>query len=454
MERRQEAFPGKMAYQQVIDPLKMAIQQDNAGNYAFALEKYIECERLLQKALKDGLPQKLNDEVSTKIGNLQARIRELHPFLNAPPQPQEPPRQMPKRTKSVSNMQPQRLHVQRPVQTRPQQQNSNQPDTLQSAIMSQRPNIKFSDVAGLTAAKQSLYEAVIMPIKVPDMFKGPTVPWKGILLYGPPGTGKSFLAKAVAGEANQSTFLTVSTSDLTSKWVGESEKLIKSLFQTARQSKPSIVFIDEIDSLVGDRGEDNSTEAGRRMKTEFLIQMDGVGVDNTGIIIIAATNLPWAIDPAMRRRFEKRVYVPLPDKDARMALIVHNLKEASTDITKSDIKKIVAATEGFSGADITILIRDALMQPIRELQKATHFKKVKAKDTKGVERDGVWVACSPSARGSVAKRWDELPPEDLAQPIANMSHFNASLSKVRPSVSKADLKKYEQWTKKFGEDGS
>lgn len=182
--------------------------------------------------------------------------------------------------------------------------------------------------------------------------------------------------------------------------------------------------------------------------------MDGVGVDNTGIIIIAATNLPWAIDPAMRRRFEKRVYVPLPDKDARMALIVHNLKEASTDITKSDIKKIVAATEGFSGADITILIRDALMQPIRELQKATHFKKVKAKDTKGVERDGVWVACSPSARGSVAKRWDELPPEDLAQPIANMSHFNASLSKVRPSVSKADLKKYEQWTKKFGEDGS
>merc|ERR1712070_1045681 len=137
---------------------------------------------------------------------------------------------------------------------------------LGGAIVTEKPNVKWSDVAGLDLAKDALKEAVILPVKFPQFFTGKRQPWKGILLYGPPGTGKSYLAKAVATEAN-STFFSVSSSDLVSKWMGESERLVKQLFNLARENRPSIIFIDEIDALCGPRGEGES-EASRRIKTE------------------------------------------------------------------------------------------------------------------------------------------------------------------------------------------
>ena len=187
------------------------------------------------------------------------------------------------------------------------------------AILTDKPNVKWDDVAGLEGAKDALKEAVILPIKFPHLFTGKRTPWKGILLYGPPGTGKSYLAKAVATEAN-STFFSVSSSDLVSKWMGESERcalttlqlreclltcffrLVKQLFQMARESKPAIIFIDEVDSLCGTRGEGES-EASRRIKTEFLVQMNGVGHDDTGVLVLGATNIPWQLDNAIKRRF-------------------------------------------------------------------------------------------------------------------------------------------------------
>lgn len=194
--------------------------------------------------------------------------------------------------------------------------------------------MRWEDVAGLEQAKESLKEAVILPIKFPHLFTGKRTPWRGILLYGPPGTGKSFLAKAVATEA-KSTFFSVSSSDLVSKWMGESERcvhafsrvtafrlphylrslirpleadsfvpvrsLVKQLFAMAREHAPSIIFIDEIDSLCGTRGEGES-EASRRIKTEFLVQMNGVGNDQSGVLVLGATNIPWALDVAIKRR--------------------------------------------------------------------------------------------------------------------------------------------------------
>lgn len=173
---------------------------------------------------------------------------------------------------------------------------------LSGAILTENPNVRWEDVAGLDQAKEALKEAVILPIKFPQLFdKGNRKPWRGILMYGPPGTGKSYLAKAVATEAN-STFFSVSSSDLVSKWMGESERLVKQLFAMARENKPAIIFIDEVDALCGTRGEGES-EASRRIKTEMLVQMDGVGHDSSGVLVLGATNIPWQLDSAIRRRF-------------------------------------------------------------------------------------------------------------------------------------------------------
>lgn len=160
---------------------------------------------------------------------------------------------------------------------------------LAGAILTETPNVKWDDIAGLTTAKDALKEAVILPIKFPQLFTGKRKPWKGILLYGPPGTGKSYLAKAIATES-KSTFFSVSSSDLVSKWMGESERLVKQLFTMARESRPSIIFIDEIDSLCGTRSEGES-EASRRIKTEFLVQMNGVGNVESEVLVLGATNM-------------------------------------------------------------------------------------------------------------------------------------------------------------------
>jgi vacuolar protein-sorting-associated protein 4 len=146
---------------------------------------------------------------------------------------------------------------------------------LAGAIVTETPNVKWEDVAGLETAKSLLKEAVLLPLKFPHLFVGKRTPWKGILLYGPPGTGKSFLAKAVATEAGASTFFSVSSSDLVSKYLGESERLVRNLFELARAKSPAIVFIDEIDSLCGNRS-DGENDSARRIKTEFLVQMQGL----------------------------------------------------------------------------------------------------------------------------------------------------------------------------------
>merc|ERR1712157_700377 len=168
-----------------------------------------------------------------------------------------------------------------------------------SAIVTEKPNIKWDDVAGLDQAKDSLKETVILPTRFPQLFTGKRRPFKGILLYGPPGTGKSYLAKAVATEAD-STFFSVSSADLISKWQGESERLVRTLFEMARESPGgrAIVFVDEVDSLCGSRSEGES-DSGRRIKTEFLVQMDGVGNDSKGLLILGATNVPWELDAAI-----------------------------------------------------------------------------------------------------------------------------------------------------------
>ncbi|GFH30064.1 AAA domain-containing protein, partial [Haematococcus lacustris] len=159
----------------------------------------------------------------------------------------------------------------------------------------------------LVAAKQALREAVVLPSLRPDLFSGPLrAPVRGILLYGPPGNGKTLLGKALAHEASAA-FFSISASSLTSKWVGEGEKLMRALFSVAAEQAPSIIFIDEIDSIMSARGGANENDAARRLKTEFLVQFDGVAsANNERVIVIGATNRPYDLDDAVRRRLVKR----------------------------------------------------------------------------------------------------------------------------------------------------
>jgi vacuolar protein-sorting-associated protein 4 len=198
--------------------------------------------------------------------------------------------------------------------------------------------------------------------------------WSGFLLYGPPGTGKSYLAKAVATEAD-STFFAVSSSDLVSKWMGESEKLVSQLFSMARERAPSIIFIDEIDSLCGARG-DGDGDAARRIKTEILVQMQGVNSGGGQVLVLAATNTPYALDQAVRRRFDKRIYIPLPDDPARATMFKVHLGDTPHALTERDFVALAAATDGFSGSDVAVAVKDVLFEPVRKTQEATHFKAV------------------------------------------------------------------------------
>lgn len=327
-------------------------------------------------------------------------------------------------------------------------------DQLGGAIVMDKPNIKWSDVAGLEAAKEALKEAVILPIKFPHLFTGKRQPWRGILLFGPPGTGKSYLAKAVATEANNSTFFSVSSSDLVSKWLGESERLVKTLFQMAREHKPSIIFIDEVDSLCSSRS-DNESESARRIKTEFLVQMQGVGVDNDGILVLGATNIPWVLDSAIRRRFEKRIYIPLPDTPARQHMFNLHIGSTPHSIRDDEFKSLAKVSEGYSGADISIVVRDALMQPVRKVQSATHFKRVQgpSRADPNVTVDDLLTPCSPGDSGAMPMNWMDVDGDKLLEPVVSFSDMKRSLKSIRPTVNEEDLTKLKKFTEDFGQEG-
>ncbi|GLH05023.1 Spastin [Gryllus bimaculatus] len=295
-------------------------------------------------------------------------------------------------------------------------------DMLERDIVQKNPNIHWDDIADLHEAKRLLEEAVVLPMWMPDFFKGIRRPWKGVLMVGPPGTGKTMLAKAVATECC-TTFFNVSSSTLTSKYRGESEKLVRLLFEMARFYAPSTIFIDEIDSLCSRRGSESEHEASRRVKSELLVQMDGISSNSEDpgkiVMVLAATNFPWDIDEALRRRLEKRIYIPLPNSDGREALLRINLREVKLD-PDVDLKEVAARLKGYSGADITNVCRDASMMSMR-------------RKIAGLRPDQI----------------KQLPKEELDLPVSVLD-FEEALAKCNKSVSKEDLEKYEKWMNEYG----
>ncbi|XP_015337722.2 katanin p60 ATPase-containing subunit A-like 2 [Marmota marmota marmota] len=274
------------------------------------------------------------------------------------------------------------------------------------------PNIKWDDIIGLDAAKQLVKEAVVYPIRYPQLFTGILSPWKGLLLYGPPGTGKTLLAKAVATEC-KTTFFNISASTIVSKWRGDSEKLVRVLFELARYHAPSTIFLDELESVMSQRGmaPGGEHEGSLRMKTELLVQMDGLARSEDLVFVLAASNLPWELDCAMLRRLEKRILVDLPSREARQAMIHHWLPPVSKSRalelrTELEYSKLSQETEGYSGSDIKLVCREAAMRPVRKIfsilenhhSESTHFPGIQLETVTTADFLDVLAHTKPSAK--------------------------------------------------------
>lgn len=292
-------------------------------------------------------------------------------------------------------------------------QNSELDQNIEASIVSENPDITLNDVAGLEAVKRSLREAIVLPLKRPDLFTGSRQPWRGILLHGPPGCGKTMIAKATAGDID-ATFFNVSAATLVSKWMGESEKLVKRLYEVAKEKQPSIIFIDEVDSLTQSRNE-NENDAMRRVKTQLLASMEGLASNKEDrVVTIGATNVPWEIDSAFRRRFQRRIYVPLPDEEARKIIFQINSKGIELD-KNIDFKKLSSKTNEYTGSDIANICREAIMAPIRELDSSNLI------DDSSVK----------------------------ARPVTQKDYLNA-LNNVKKSVSSSELTRFIEWDREFG----
>eukprot|EP00731_Ephydatia_muelleri_P026333 Em0018g433a len=326
-------------------------------------------------------------------------------------------------------------------------------DQLSGAIVQEKPNVQYENIAGLQAAKEVLKESVILPLKFPHLFTGKRKPCQSILLYGPPGTGKSTLAMAVATEAD-STFFSISGSDVVSIWLGESDRFIRNLFELARANKPAIVFIEELDIAFGAHS-DSESDATRRIKTEFLVQMQEVGRDNDGLFVLGASNAPWKLNAAIRRRFKKRIYIPLPDEMARRCIFELNIGNTPCKLSSEDLSQLAKMTAGYSGADISNVVQEALMMPINKIKTTTHFKKVQGPRPADPPQtvDDLYTPCGPRDEGAKEMSWMEVPRDRLLQQFVTVRDFMKSLEHNSPTVNESELKQFCEFTEEFGQKG-
>ncbi len=288
-------------------------------------------------------------------------------------------------------------------------------------VIDSSASVAWEDIAGQEAAKRLIQEVVVWPMMNPEIFKGARAPPKGILLFGPPGTGKTLLGKAIASNIAAS-FFAISASSLTSKWIGDGEKMVKALFAVAGWMAPSVIFIDEIDSLLSARKSEGEHESSRRLKTEILVQMEGCDPASAErkVLLVGATNRPEELDEAARRRMPKQMYIPLPCQRAREEMVHRVLTRGSiaSQLSADDIRKVVAKTEGYSGSDMKNLIQEACQGPIRE----------------AVRRAGAAVAT--------------LKEQDL-RPVV-LKDFAVASKAQRASTEPAEILRYEEYNDKHG----
>ncbi|KAM1636922.1 hypothetical protein ACFX1X_015033 [Malus domestica] len=311
--------------------------------------------------------------------------------------------------------------------------------------------VTFADIGAMDEIKESLQELVMLPLHRPDLFSGGLLkPCRGILLFGPPGSGKTMLAKAIAREAGAS-FINVSMSTITSKWFGEDEKNVRALFTLAAKVSPTIIFVDEVDSMLGQRTRVGEHEAMRKIKNEFMIHWDGLlSSQGDRILVLAATNRPFDLDEAIIRRFERRILVGLPTVENREMILRTLLLKEKVE-ARLDLKELATMTEGFSGSDLKNLCTTAAYRPVRGLIKAESKKDLDKKKR--------------AAQDALGERNPEAVPETEEEPKEervitlrplNMEDFKHAKNQVAASFASEGsmMNELKQWNDLYGEGGS
>ncbi|MFX0106100.1 MAG: AAA family ATPase [Candidatus Hodarchaeota archaeon] len=394
-------------YQYAVQTAKEAVALDNQGKYRQAINLYQRAAEILMQFMRYNKNPQMRMLCQRNIEEYVDRAKILKSHLSGT---------RPRRTRPVeSAIDADAARTEAGAVSSEEQELI---DMISGTIVTESPKVKWEDIAGLEHVKQALREAIVLPILKPQLFTGARKPWSGILLFGPPGCGKTLLAKAAATEC-KATFFSASSADLLSKWLGESEKLISSLFKVARLKSPSLIFMDEIDSVATKRGEGSESGGERRVKTQLLSEIQGLkSTHDKPLLVLGATNRPWDIDNAMLSRFEKRVHVPLPDLKARSGIFKIHTEGVDSSLSEEDFIELAVRTEGYSGRDIANICREVIMLPVREL------------DMGGLLEDSS----------------KEVKVRDI-----NLKDFKKTLKKVKPMTHKALLKQYNDWAEEFGE---
>ncbi len=374
-----------------------AIRLDSQGNYAAAIVKYQNAVEALLKLIRLYPENPVNKLYYEKAMAYQERIKALQRLRGVYGPEAEPGRdQGPGDGVRVAPV----------VET--------VKASFEELLVTEKPNVSTKDVVGLEGAKLALRQAIVYPYQRPDLFP---LGWpRGILLFGPPGCGKTMLAAAIANEID-GYFLSVDAASIMSKWLGEAEKNVAKLFAYARglaESKPVVIFIDEVDSLLSVHSQEVGGET--RVRNQFLKEMDGLADKgkNLQLYVLAATNKPWMLDEPFLRRYQKRIYVPPPDRQTRR-LLFEKYTEPLTLDSDVDLDELAKITEGYSASDIRDICQDAQLRVVTEL-----FESGKASD-----------------------------PNSKPRPI-RMKDFEEIVRQRRPSLVAERVKLYEKWNETYG----
>lgn len=442
-------------FQKGVDMATQAISLDNSGDYAGAFKLYTQgCDRIMLalKWMPADIPEGTRDGVRLRMAEYLSRAEVIKKIAKAESEEGNANHGGDAGTSRVA-----KGRNETPAAAGAGGgQNTQSADSVRNKLIKDafvpagQLNIRWSDIAGHEECKLKLKQAVIVPIKQPQVWSMGQAA-KGVLLYGPPGTGKTELAKALATESGCS-FISITVSTLADKFYGESEKLVKALFDEAANAAPCVIFIDEIDSVLKERSANGgNVDHGDGAKTQFLICWDGMQ-SKAGIVVMGATNFPWLIDSAARRRFTHRVYIPLPDvADREKIFEIQVRRQGPKDfvLSKEEYRQLAERTDGYSGSDIKGVVQCALSKGIEFSLRATHFCKYKD-EASGKEYYGPAL---PTDQGAIAMGFEDVPDGCLASVSPVFEDFVQAVAETPKSVSQKDLANHIQFTNLFGSQG-